>query len=305
MALIFLFTVMFNVAVDPYQSMMPDITPERQRGRVMGIWTLLGVLGQAGILIVRIPVVAKFLLTAILIVVTAYLTCVFTRERSTLNDQQSGERHSKIAEFKQAFSGLGTLRQAGLGLAVFFLYGAGVGAVLPFLTTFVQKITNCSDQMAQNMAMVLMASTAVTAVPFGRVADRIGHKRTLIIGLFVIMAATINGLWITTIPQIAVVLIVAGIGNGAQSASVYPLLTELVPAEEVGLYTGLQTTMLSIAQPVTSLLTGQLINGGSYRLIFAVCAICMFLAIVILLRIDVAKAKIEIDHRRAVTGEPA
>ena len=191
-----------------------------------------------------------------------------------------------------------------MGLAVFFLYGAGVGAVLPFLTTFVQKITQCSDQMAQNMAMVLMASTAVTAVPFGRIADRLGHKRTLIIGLVLIMAATVNGLWVTTLPQIAVVLVIAGIGNGAQSASVYPLLTELVPAEEVGLYTGLQTTMLSIAQPVTNLMTGQLINNGNnYRAIFAVCAICMFLAILILNKIDVKSAQSEIAKRRANGAE--
>src|SRR5262249_22127837 len=32
---IFLFTVFFNIAFDPYQAMMPDITPEAQRGRVM------------------------------------------------------------------------------------------------------------------------------------------------------------------------------------------------------------------------------------------------------------------------------
>src|SRR5579863_3850221 len=48
-AAIFLFTVFFNIAFDPYQALMPDMTPVAQRGRVTAVWTLLGVLGQAGI----------------------------------------------------------------------------------------------------------------------------------------------------------------------------------------------------------------------------------------------------------------
>jgi len=47
---IFLFTVAFNVGYDPYQALMPDITPEAQRGRVNGLAVLFGNLAQAGIL---------------------------------------------------------------------------------------------------------------------------------------------------------------------------------------------------------------------------------------------------------------
>ena len=103
-------------------------------------------------------------------------------------------------------------------------------------------------------------------------------------------------------------LTLAGIGNAAQSAAVYPLLVQLVPNEEVGFYTGFQTTMLSIAQPVTTFLTGQLINKyhNAYQLVFGICAVCLICALVLLMPINTMKAKDEIRLRQiTLQGHPA
>ena len=160
-----------------------------------------------------------------------------------------------------------------------FFTGVGVGAVLPFLTVFVTKITHCSDHQAEQMFLVLMVATAVGVLPFGWLCDRIGPRAVLMVGLGLIVIASINGLWVQTLPQVAGVLVLAGLGNAAQSASAYPLLTRLVPGAEVGFYTGLQSTALSIAAPATSVITGLLVDRGSYRWIFVVCGISVAIAI--------------------------
>jgi Na+/melibiose symporter-like transporter len=297
---IFLFTVFFNIGYDPYQALMPDITPESQRGRVTGIWSLFGVVGQAGILLLNLPPGVKFGLVAAIMVVTTLFTCAAIGEPQL--PQEPGKRLSHAQEMLEALRGLPTLRQAGKGLLVFFLSGVGIGAVLPFLTVFVKTITKCSDHEAELMFLVLMAATAIGVLPFGWLADRLGPKRVLLIGLILIAAASVNGLWITTLPQVAVVLAIAGIGNAAQSAASYPLLTSLVPAEEVGFYTGLQTTALSIAKPVTVVLTGAKINQGDYRVIFAVCAGSVLAAIVVLLLVNTSAAAAEIAARNRAQG---
>jgi maltose/moltooligosaccharide transporter len=302
-ACIFAFTVTFNIAFDPYQALMPDITPVHQRGRVIAVWTLLGVIGQASILMLPLDISIKFYLIAAVMVVTALLACLFVPEQRS-DVGEAGEKAGNVARrgWKETLAGIASLKQAFKGLLVFGISGTGIGAVLPFLTLFVQKITNCSDQQAQNMFMVLMLSTAFCVIPCGWIADRIGARTMLIVGLALIGAASLCGLWVNTLSQITLVLAVAGIGNAAQSAAAYPLMTQLVPEEEVGWYTGLQTFMLSIAQPITVIKTGQMINDGSYRAIFVVCSICMALSLALLVTVSQRKANSEITTRRAAMG---
>jgi Na+/melibiose symporter-like transporter len=300
MSLIFAFTVTFNVAFDPYQALMPDITPAPQRGRVMALWSLLGVLGQASILMIPVDISVKFYLVAAVMLATMLLTCAFVREPPS-NDQLATDL-PKHNHWRDSLRGILELKEARKGLLVFFLSGLGVGAVLPYLTIFVQTITNCSDQQAQLQFMVLMISTAVTVLPAGKLSDKIGAQRVLLASMLLIGVASIAALWVQTLPQITAVLIVAGLGNAAQSAATYPLMTQLVPPEEVGWYTGLQTTALSIAQPFTVVLTGTMIKHGSYRSIFLICGISMFLALAVVAAIRQSRANAEIESRRRAMG---
>ncbi len=105
----------------------------------------------------------------------------------------------------------------------------------------------------------------------------------------------------TTLPQVAVVLALAGLGVGAQNASAYPLLTRLVPAKEIGFYVGLQTAAASLAGPGAVFLTGLLINHSGYRVIFAVCAACLLLALVTISFLREGAAAGEIARRERET----
>lgn len=297
---IFLFTVFFNMAQDPYQALIPDITPEAQRGRVTGFWMLAGVIGQASLVFLPLPLVAKFGLVAIVMLVTTLLTCAGVREPE--HRAEEGAKPSQMQAIREALSGLRILHQAGKSLAALFFSGVGIGAVFPFLTVFVKAITHCTDQEAQNMFLILMLGTALGVLPFGWLTDRIGPKRVLQIGLGMIALAAVNGLWVTNLEQIGFVLGLAGLGNAAQSASAYPLLTRLVPAEEAGFYTGLQSTALSIATPLTALVTGELVNKGGYRVIFAVCAGSILISLAILATVRMARSSEEIVLRDRQQG---
>jgi maltose/moltooligosaccharide transporter len=300
---IFLFTVTFNIAEDPYKALMPDITPERQRGKVSAVSQFVLVIGQAGLLLLPLPIELKFTLTAVLMLVTTLLTVWLVKEPT--HPPKTGTHTPHLIALRTALIGLRTLRQAGLTLAGLFFSGLGIGAILPFLTTFVKTITHCTDQQAEWMFLVLMISTAVTVLPFGWLTDRLGPKNVLMIGMVFILVAAMNGLWVTTLPQITVVLCLAGIGNAAQTASAYPLLTKVVPREEVGFYTGLQSTALSIAAPLTAILTGELVNKGGYRLIFAVCGVGLLVTLFFLTRVRMASAVTEIADRNREQGRTA
>jgi MFS family permease len=154
------------------------------------------------------------------------------------------------------------------------------------------------------MAFTLMIATVVGVMPFGWLADRIGPKRVVFIGFGLLTLAALCALWINTLTQVMVVMIIAGLGNAGQAASAYPLLTNLVPVEEVGFYTGFQSTMLSIAQPVTVVITGLLINhaSGSYRVVFLVCALTILAAMAVLTAVHEKDSPAEIAARNRAQG---
>ncbi|HEV2473246.1 MAG TPA: MFS transporter [Chthonomonadales bacterium] len=304
-AAIFLFTVTFNIAFDPYQALMPDITPPAQRGRVQGLWALAGNLAQACVplmvFLLRLPLADSFLVVAAAMALTMVTTCIGITEPRDLNPVP---RVSLGSQMVDALSGLHTLKQAGLAIVVFSIAGAGIGAVTPTLTLFVKTITHCSDQTALMMAFVLMLSTAAFVGPAGILTDRIGPKKVVELSFALIAAAAIGALWIHTVGQVALIMGLAGLGNAAQAAAAYPLLTDLVPAEEVGFYTGFQSTALSLVQPVTVFFTGLLINlgGHNYRVVFLVLAMCMALAGTVLTQVDQGRAVHEIRKRDTEMG---
>ena len=300
-AAIFLFTVLFNIGYDPYQALMPDITPPEQRGRVIGAWGLVGNFAQAAILplalLSHLGFATQFYIAAALMLVSTLLTCLWVREPA--NPIPVSEKRSLLADVQTALVGLRTLRQAAKGLLVIAISGAGIGAVVPNLSIFVKTVTHCSDGQAQMMAFVLMITTVVFVLPFGWLTDKIGPKRVIQIAYLVLGLACLAAMFVTTLPQVALVMVIAGIGNAAQAASIYPLLTDLVPGAEVGFYTGFQSTMLSIAQPVTVVITGILINQGhgAYRIVFLVCGVCILAATALLQTVHPAKAADEIAMR--------
>lgn len=283
---IFLFTLTFNVAMDPYQALLADITTPEQRGKVTGFWFFVGAFGQVSLLLLPLALPLsddiKFPLVGLLMLGTTWLTCLKTREPRVAPPTETPRGH--VDDIKLALAGLRTLRQARLYMLMFFLYGAGVGGVVPFLTLFIWKITGCPKSTAEMMPALLLVMTALGSLIFGPVGDKVGHKRLLLLSLGLIALAAVGGRLVMTLPQVAVVLGVAGLGIGAQNASAYPLLTRIVPVKEIGFYVGLQTAAASLAGPGAVWLTGALINmnrheaHGGYQIIFTVCALCMGLA---------------------------
>ena len=291
---IFLFTLTFNVAIDPYQALLADITTPEQRGKVTGRWFFVGALGQVLILVLlavlrlmpklHIPLGLGFPLVSLLMLATTLLTCARTVEPRVLVPAEAAR--GPLGDISIALGGLRTLKQARLYMVMFFLFGAGIGQVTPYLTTFIKQVTGCGDSFSLALAAFLLVMTGVGSLVFGPLADRIGFKRLLMLSMALIAVAALNALWVSSLLSVAAVLAVAGLGIGAQNASAYPLLTRLVPAKEIGFYVGLQTAAASLAGPGAVLLTGTLINHSGYRAIFAVCAVCLLaaLAVVSLLR---------------------
>jgi MFS-type transporter involved in bile tolerance (Atg22 family) len=173
-------------------------------------------------------------------------------------------------------------------LGTLFVFFFGFSAILPYLTLFLTTDIHLSDQLALALAALALLVTAVTAIAWGKVADRYGQKRVLAIGWATLVAAAFGGTVIRELPETIVVVVLAGIGNGAQTAVSWPLLTTLIDPDESGIFAGLKAAAESVAIPLSVFVAAELFlnprafNLG-YRGIFFMLAINMVLALILLI----------------------
>lgn len=288
---VFLFSLAFNIMIDPYTALLADITPVRHRGNVNGLFQFIGAAGQMMLLLASILLFGVaatdhaffvlFLVSAAALVVFFIPTVLGVREPARLTDT-SVRPHYGVREYWRA---LRNERQIQLYFATQFLLWFGINGISPFLTVFAISI-GFSKGGATLLAFILLLVTAAFNWPLGALADRLGLKRVFMLGMILMAGASIAGSFVRDHTLLFVILGVAGVGNAAQTGSSYPLLTRLVRPDRIGLYTGLQSTITSIAAPASAVLTGLVIQQLGYGFMFPFVAVMFLGALIPLAALD-------------------
>jgi MFS-type transporter involved in bile tolerance (Atg22 family) len=176
-------------------------------------------------------------------------------------------------------------RQAMRYLAAIFVFMVGFSAVLPYLTLFITVDIGESEQVALALAAGTLLVTAISAVAFGKVADRIGTKPVLLTGWALLAIAAFGGTVIQHLPETIAIVLLAGVGNGAATAAGWPLLASLVPPEKTGVFAGLKAAAESVAIPASVVVAAELfLPRFSYRGVFVLLAGAILVALFILAR---------------------
>jgi len=204
-----------------------------------------------------------------------------------VHERRDQRTESEHLPFRRYVASLFGNRQALIYLCCLFAFNFGVNAVQPYLTLFAEHVIGTSEQMALVIAAVFLATALLAAFPIGYLADRFGTRKLLAISFGLLTVAGGLGLVIQDVPQTLGALVVAGVGTAGVAVTNYPLLVRLIPATQVGVYTGIKTTFESIAIPASVFVTGSLINAFGYRSIFFVLVAAILAALAILATVRV------------------
>jgi maltose/moltooligosaccharide transporter len=283
---IFLFSIFFNAAADPYVALLADITNLDERGLLQGVSTGIQYGSQVLFLVVVLGVPTdsgpqgwKYLLVAALMIASFAVTIAGVHEPRVVDHTE--ERFG----FRRYVAALAEHQQPLRYLSAVFMFNVGFSAVLPYLTLFITKDIGQTDQMAYGLAAATLVVTAIAAVGFGKLADRIGTKPVLVIGWSLLAVAAVGGLLIQQLPETIAVVLLAGIGNGAQTAVGWPLLASLIPREQTGVFAGLKAAAESIAIPASVTIAAELfLPRFSYRGVFVLLTGAILVALFILIR---------------------
>ncbi|MCL4543348.1 MAG: MFS transporter [Chloroflexi bacterium] len=284
---IFLFSLFFNVAVDPLNALLGDLFPVAQRSMVNALATVVQFAGMVAVLISGAQLLGRKLTPLLFLLIGGGMLVTFAVTIVTVPEQHNRSAHAPprtgVERGRQSPLALLARHEMALRYLVCdFCYNFGSNAILPYLTLFATKVIRTDAANAQYLFLGLVVSTAVLLLPAGGVAARTGRKRVLAGGIAVMAVAALGGLLIQTVLQTLVVIIVAGAGNAAITAASWPLLTELIPAEEVGVFAGLKTAFESVAIPASVLFSSVLITRWGYRAIFVVLVLGAAAALAVL-----------------------
>jgi Na+/melibiose symporter-like transporter len=283
---IFLFSVFFNVAADPYAALVADIAPAESRGLLNGAATGVQLASQVVFLVVVLAATGgsgvpswTYLAVAGLLMASFAVTVVGVPEPT----ERAGP--VKRIPLRAYVAAVAAHRSAVIYLGTLFVYQFGLNAILPYLVLFVMQDIHQTEQVGFALAALILLVTAIAAVGFGKLGDRIGTRPVLVLGWMLLAVGAIGGTVVQTLPQTIGVLLVAGVGNGAATGVSWPLLTTLIPPDETGVFAGLKAASESIAIPLSVVVAAEIfLPWLGYRGIFAMLAVTIVLALLLLVR---------------------
>lgn len=248
----------FQAGIQFYDSLLPEVSHEGNRGRISGIGVGVGYLGSyvavgAGFLVAPDNYRALFAILAVGFLIFALPCFVFVRERGNPSPRPV---FSWAAIRDSAGETLRTIRstQQFPGLARFLVgrvfYTDAINTVIAYMglyTVNVALATGLSAEQGRTQAqLVLLAAITCSVVGgliWGITVDRIGPKRALNIVLWMWMAvftiAAAIGLFAWPIAWLYVVASMAGVALGGVFSVDRPYMLGLTPPGRIGEFYGL------------------------------------------------------------------
>ena len=260
----------YQGALPFYNAMMPELAPASEWGRLSGLGAAIGYVGSiTGVLIATafytgsVPLlgsipeglmadlrnivpftehggrVSTFLPTAILYLLFSLPLFIFCRDHRPAIEKRAVEWkkafHEVIATFRESRKYPGATRF----ILASFLYQDAMGTIIGVMALYAVKAMGFTEGSEAILFVVLTIPAVIGSYFWGRLADHIGPKRTIVIVISawivllaaMIMAPTRTSFW--------VVGVFIGLVYGGINATERPLMLTLIPEREAGRFFGL------------------------------------------------------------------
>lgn len=296
----FVVLLMLLVAMGSYRSpavaLMPDVTPKPLRSRANAIINLMGAVGGMLMLLTMMifPVTgdtprysAVFLVLGLVMAVCVAVLFWQIREPACVAEREAADRAAGSSDEDEGVTDAGgkmprpMFRSLLFILASVFFWFFGYNAVTSAFSRYAEQ------ELQGNFALVLMICTVaaiVSYMPVGMIAQRIGRKRTILIGIVMLGTAFFAGIFFHSVsPLLYIFFALAGMGWAFINVNSYPMVVELSKGSDVGKYTGYYYTVSMTAQIFTPILSNILMEHVGYRTLFPYAAFFVFASFVTML----------------------
>jgi MFS transporter, UMF1 family len=238
-----------------YESMLPDVSDQRNRARISGIGIALGFLGSFGGLAIEfavsaagLPVANVFRYGALAFALLGLPCLLWVRERPRVLPSERIVTDGRIATLFAPVRGNRPLLSL---LIARFIYSVSSTTIILFGAIYTSTAVGLSRGDTRLTIMLVTLVGALSAFCWGFVTERIGYRE----GLMIALASWVAGLSLMAavplfalpIPLYWLAMVFVGLAHGSALTSERPLLVVLSRRHEVGQTFGLfaMTTRLA------------------------------------------------------------
>lgn len=311
----------YQGALPFYNAMLPELAPPEQWGRLSGMGTALGYIGSiVGVLMITpffngaLPVfgvlplgvmhmlrtafpltasagrVATFVPTALLYLIFSLPLAFFCRDHAPSRERQR-------IPWRRAFREVaGTLQDARRYpgalrfIVASFMYQDAMGTIISYMALYAVVAMGFRRGAEATLFVVLTIPAVFGAWVWGRLTDRIGARRTLLIVISAWVALLVAMIAAPSRGAFWAVGALIGFIYGGVNVAERPLLLELVPEKEAGRFFSLMVLSARAAAIVGPLVWGIAVDtltpvvgiGVAYRAAVGTVALAMVIALVVL-----------------------
>lgn len=190
-----LFFVIANVGFEAglvfYDAFLPEITKEKNYGRVSGYGFAAGYLGSFVTLIFTYYFISinkisySFIFSALFFLLFSLPLFLFLKEKKIVTKERVSPLTIGFYRVKWTLNHLKSIKNLTLFLISFFFFIEGVNTVIYFVGNFAVSTMNFSKVELLYFFLITQITALIGAIIFGILADNIGKKITLLITLFI------------------------------------------------------------------------------------------------------------------------
>lgn len=290
----------------PTVALMPDITHESLRSKANGIINLMGGVGSVIAFLVgsQLYLMNKafpfYLASALIVVSLVVLIFNIKEQRDSLNYYEvPNAKETEDTELEGKEKAKLTRNVVFLLLAIFFWFVAYNG-IETFFTTYGKEYLNVNEAVAASKLTFFSLAMVVFAIPAGIIATKIGKKKTIVIGLSLMIVLFGGLLFLNDINTIGYLLIAAGISWALININSYPLVVSMTTGANIGRFTGYYYLFSSLAAIVSPPLVGLLIDILGFGILFKFSVFGFVISLVFMLLV---KAPAEAKEKKRASVE--
>lgn len=286
------------IAMSTYRSpavaLMPDLTPKPLRSKANAIINLMGAVGGVYTLaMIRffVPEVSEgakidytivFISVALLMIFAIIILLLTIKENLYASEVVIDEPETILIKGKEQLPAdvKKSLIFLLISVALWFI---AYNAVQSTFSRYVKEVMGVNDSSYATTLMVAVVAAVLSYIPIGIFSNKIGRKKIILFGIIIMTVG-----YALAIPLrsqnflMYIVLVLVGFGWAAINVNSYPMVVEMSKGSDIGKYTGLYYTFSMLAQIITPIFSGFLIEhlGIGYKILFPYATIFSALAFV-------------------------
>lgn len=260
----FLFFAAYHFYTSPYQSLIADITPVGNHGKVQGYQSFMRGGGMfmgmvvAGMLFYRWEPL-PFIMCSIMIMVFTYLTVTKIHEPEP-EASHLPPRQSIWKEVRRVLLSVTHDKAIQRFMIAAFLWESTLAALRPFIMLYFKYTLGSTEQVGALLLGLVGVTYMVAGILSGYLADKYGRLRVMRVGLWLYLGGCILGVFMNDIKWAFIFLPLFGLGGSIVLTLPYAILIRLMPKEHIGQFTGMFSMMRGFANIIAPIVAGAAID---------------------------------------------